>query len=51
MTQRDLAAAVNYSDSLISSLEKELRLPDLDAVIQPLARRWVCKMIPKPQPG
>lgn len=33
MTQRDLAAAVNYSDSLISSLEKEQRQPDLDAVI------------------
>jgi len=33
MTQRDLAAAVNYSDSFISSLEKEQRQPDLDVVI------------------
>lgn len=33
MTQRDLAAALDYSDSLISSLEKEQRQPDLDAVI------------------
>ena len=33
MTQRDLAAALNYSDSFISSLEKEQRQPDLDAVI------------------
>ena len=34
MTQRDLAAALGYSDSLISSLEKAQRLPDLDAVVQ-----------------
>ncbi len=34
MTQRDLAAALGYSDSLISSLEKGQRQPDLDAVIQ-----------------
>lgn len=27
MTQRDLAAALNYSDLLISSLEKEQWLP------------------------
>lgn len=33
MTQRDLAAAVNYSHSFISSLEKAQRQPDLDAVI------------------
>ena len=33
MTQRDLAAALNYSDSFISSLEKGQRQPDLDAVI------------------
>jgi transcriptional regulator with XRE-family HTH domain len=33
MTQRDLAAALNYSDSLISSLETAQRQPDLDAVI------------------
>jgi predicted ATPase/transcriptional regulator with XRE-family HTH domain len=33
MTQRDLAAALNYSDSFISSLEKEQRQPDLNAVI------------------
>ncbi|MEZ4731588.1 MAG: helix-turn-helix domain-containing protein [Caldilineaceae bacterium] len=32
MTQRDLAAALGYSDSLISSLEKGQRQPDLDAV-------------------
>lgn len=34
MTQRDLAAALGYSDSLISGLEKAQRLPDLDAVTQ-----------------
>jgi predicted ATPase/DNA-binding XRE family transcriptional regulator len=34
MTQRDLAAALGYSDSLISSLEKEQRQPDLQAVTQ-----------------
>ena len=34
MTQRDLAAALGYSDSLISSLEKAQRPPDLGAVIQ-----------------
>jgi len=34
MTQRDLAAALGYSDSLISSLEKGQRQPDLEAVIQ-----------------
>jgi predicted ATPase/DNA-binding XRE family transcriptional regulator len=33
MTQRDLAAALNYSDSLISSLENAHRQPDLHAVI------------------
>ncbi len=33
MTQRDLAAAVKYSDSFVSNLEKEQRQPDLDAVI------------------
>lgn len=33
MTQRDLAAALSYSDSFISSLEKEQRQPDLNAVI------------------
>src|ERR1700712_5209138 len=33
MTQRDLAAALNYSDSFISSLETAQRQPDLDAVI------------------
>jgi predicted ATPase/transcriptional regulator with XRE-family HTH domain len=33
MTQRDLASALNYSDSLISSLEKAQRQPDLEAVI------------------
>jgi predicted ATPase/transcriptional regulator with XRE-family HTH domain len=33
MTQRDLAAALNYSDSLISSLEHAQRLPDLHAVM------------------
>jgi predicted ATPase/DNA-binding XRE family transcriptional regulator len=33
MTQRDLAAALNYSDSLISSLEHAQRLPDLHAVL------------------
>src|SRR5919197_4462132 len=33
MTQRDLAAALNYSDSFISSLENAQRQPDLDAVI------------------
>lgn len=33
MTQRDLAAALNYSDSFISSLEHAQRQPDLDAVI------------------
>lgn len=33
MTQRDLGAALNYSNSLISSLEKAQRQPDLDAVI------------------
>ena len=36
MTQRDLAAALGYSDSLISSLEKGQRRPDLDAVIHHL---------------
>lgn len=34
MTQRDLAVALGYSDSLISSLEKGQRQPDLDAVMQ-----------------
>lgn len=33
MTQSDLAAALNYSDSLISSLENAQRQPDLRAVI------------------
>ena len=33
MTQRDLAAALNYSDSLISSLENAQRQPELHAVI------------------
>lgn len=33
MTQRDLAAALNYSDSFISSLENARRQPDLEAVI------------------
>src|SRR5215212_1897623 len=33
MTQRDLAAALDYSDSLISSLEKSQGLPNLEAVI------------------
>jgi predicted ATPase/transcriptional regulator with XRE-family HTH domain/Tfp pilus assembly protein PilF len=33
MTQRDLAAALNYSDSFISSLENAQRQPDLQAVI------------------
>src|SRR5689334_11214410 len=32
MSQRDLAAALNYSDSLISSLENAQRQPDLHAV-------------------
>ncbi|MEZ4713731.1 MAG: helix-turn-helix domain-containing protein [Caldilineaceae bacterium] len=32
MTQRDLAAALGYSDSLISGLEKARRLPDLETV-------------------
>lgn len=34
MTERDLAAALGYSDSLISGLEKAQRQPDLDAVMQ-----------------
>ena len=33
LTQRDLASVLGYSNSLISSLEKAQRLPDLDAVI------------------
>ena len=33
MTQRDLAAALDYSDSQISSLEQAQRLPNLEAVI------------------
>jgi len=33
MTQRDLAAALGYSDSQISGLEKGQRTPDLDAVM------------------
>ena len=36
MTQRDLAAALNYSDSLISSLEHAQRQPDLHVVITQL---------------
>src|SRR5689334_10737031 len=36
MTQRDLAAALNYSDSLIFSLEKKQRLPDLTFVLEQL---------------
>src|SRR5690349_21460882 len=36
MTQRDLAAALNYSDSLISSFETEQRLPDLIFVVEQL---------------
>ncbi len=34
MTQRDLAAALGYSDSLISNLEKGQRQPDLNAVTE-----------------
>ncbi|MCE7986688.1 MAG: NACHT domain-containing protein [Caldilinea sp. CFX5] len=34
MTQRDLAAALGYSESLICSLEKAQRLPDLQAVTE-----------------
>lgn len=34
MTQRDLAAALGYSASLICSLEKAQRLPDLQAVTE-----------------
>jgi predicted ATPase/transcriptional regulator with XRE-family HTH domain len=34
MTQGDLAAALGYSDSLISNLEKEQRQPDLQAVTE-----------------
>jgi predicted ATPase len=34
MTQRDLAAALGYSESLISCLEKALRQPDLQAVTE-----------------
>lgn len=34
LTQRDLAAAVGYSDALISSLETGQRLPDVEAVRQ-----------------
>ena len=34
MTQGDLAAALGYSIALISALERNQRLPDLDAVIQ-----------------
>lgn len=33
MTQRDLAAALSYSDALISNLEHGQRLPDLDVVV------------------
>ncbi|RLT45451.1 MAG: helix-turn-helix domain-containing protein [Chloroflexi bacterium] len=36
MTQNDLAAAVGYSASLVSSLENESRLPDVTAVAQML---------------
>jgi predicted ATPase/transcriptional regulator with XRE-family HTH domain len=34
MTQGDLAAALSYSIALISALERNQRLPDVDAVIQ-----------------
>ena len=34
MTQGDLAAALGYSAALISALECNQRLPDVDAVIQ-----------------
>lgn len=34
LTQRDLAAALGYSKSLVSALEKDQRLPDLDMVMQ-----------------
>ena len=34
MTQRDLAAALGYSESLICSLEKAQRQPDLNVVIE-----------------
>ncbi len=34
MTQRDLAAALGYSDSLISGLEQGKRQPDVETVIQ-----------------
>src|SRR4029079_10690954 len=34
MTQRDLAAALNYSDALISNLENGQRLPNVDAVVE-----------------
>lgn len=34
MTQRDLAAALGYSEAMICSLEKAQRLPDLQAVMK-----------------
>ncbi|MEZ4617904.1 MAG: helix-turn-helix transcriptional regulator [Caldilineaceae bacterium] len=34
MTQRDLAAALGYSESLICNLEKAQRQPDLNAVTE-----------------
>jgi predicted ATPase/transcriptional regulator with XRE-family HTH domain len=34
MTQDDLAAAIGYSRSLVAALERNLRLPDVEVVIQ-----------------
>jgi len=34
MTQRDLAAALGYSDSLISSLERGQRQPDIQTILR-----------------
>jgi predicted transcriptional regulator len=44
MTQRDLAAALGYSESLICNLEKAQRQPDLQAV----AERFGSSSMPPP---
>lgn len=50
MTQRDLATALGYSDSLISGLEKAQRQPDRRWCAPTLSRRWGCRMIQGRQP-
>ncbi|MFN8491757.1 MAG: tetratricopeptide repeat protein [Caldilineaceae bacterium] len=47
MTQGDLAAAVGYSVSLISALEQEHRLPDVEFVVQRLLPALAISDVPQ----